>query len=112
MDLEKKQYNKNIALKKGWEGVSFLLAKDPFMEVVSIWIKFKSIGKDTPIFYERYLKDLSNEYAIKNTISSALAFTKSEYKKDNSLKLLKIKLKKQINTDKEGLVLQIDLTTE
>ena len=57
--------------------------------------KFKSIGKDTPIFYERYLKDLSNEYAIKNTISSALAFTKSEYKKDNSLKLLKIKLKKQ-----------------
>ncbi|WP_405294737.1 hypothetical protein [Algibacter sp. Ld11] len=109
MKLEKKQLYKSRILREAWDGTLNLITLDSSIEVVFINIIFKPEGDFVPVYCEKYLKELSDEYAVKSAISAALLFTKVNYKKNNYLSSLQVTLRKKRNTDRCGKINSINL---
>lgn len=109
MISEKKQYRRNMIANEVIQILSDLLKRDPDIEVVSFWIKFKEQGANVPITYQKVLKFLTDSYSIKQTVLSALNYAEMEYKKDKSLGLLTIVLKTKVNTNRYGAVFNLEL---
>lgn len=112
MCSEKQKYNRSWITNEVLKELSCLVEKDPFMEAVSIWIRFKNKGIDVPVYYKKFIKAFSDRGTIKMTIGSALDFIKREHKKDNSLNMVNIVLKNKIDTSRLGHIIIVDISSK
>jgi hypothetical protein len=110
MNKREKNLRRNIIISKTLTKLKNMKADDPFMEAVSIWIKFKESKNMVPIYFSYMLRSLPNDYLLESIVANSLNDTAYKYKSDSSLSILNIVLKTKINTDKRGRILFIDAT--
>ncbi|XMO87176.1 hypothetical protein AAFN75_02585 [Algibacter sp. AS12] len=110
MNQRDKNLRRKIIISKTQTEFKNMKADDPFMDAVSIWIKFKESKNIIPIYFSCTLQSLPNDYLLEGIITRSLKYTSDKYKTDNSLSILNINLKTKINTDKRGRIIFIDAT--
>ncbi|TNJ41349.1 hypothetical protein KFZ70_04230 [Tamlana fucoidanivorans] len=110
MKSEKSNNKRTNILNTIVKNVLRLQDSDPFLEAVTVIIKFKPGKRTTPVFFNKTLSSLKDVRTLIQSVNKALDFTKEEHKRDASLNELKLVLTKNKTSNRQGLIFKIDLT--